>query len=243
MSTEALAKTLTVRIRGLAATAADAAAEVETYLDGELRLLPPAERVRHLEAVAAELGMAPAPPPAAPDPDALRDMVARAVGKSPERGDLPPAELVDKFGASLETLFDTLNAIVATINVTLLGHTPELETIRTVIGSDLTGQSGCRSMREYLERIQKAFLVAHDSFQEAATATIAELLGELDPESHSREKISALKFGPLRKAELFDLYAEKHRRCRQWLDSGEHRERLLREFERQCQLRFDSAMR
>jgi len=51
-------------------------------------------------------------------------------------------EVSDKFAASLNTLFDTLNQIIAVIHANLLGEKPELETIRHVIGNQIEGGWG-----------------------------------------------------------------------------------------------------
>jgi hypothetical protein len=148
---------------------------------------------------------------------------------------IPPGELSEKLAASLNTVFDSLNAIVGGINGTLLGRKEELETIRFIIGSDLGGSKSSGSLQEYLDRIQEAFSVAHRAFQEASERKTGELLDELSPENISSKAEGGLKFGPMRKAELWDIYEERFRAVKKALDSGKLRESLLREFERSCQ--------
>jgi len=148
---------------------------------------------------------------------------------------LPPGELSEKLAGSLNTVFDSLNAIVGGINTTLLGKQEELETIRFIIGSDLGGRKASGSLQEYLDRIQEAFAVAHRAFQEAAGKKTGELLDELSPENISSKAEGGLKFGPMRKAELWDIYEERFRAVKKALESGRLRESLLREFERSCQ--------
>jgi hypothetical protein len=135
----------------------------------------------------------------------------------------------------LNTVFDSLNAIVGGINATLLGKKEELETIRFIIGSDLGGRKASGSLQEYLDRIQEAFAVAHRAFQEASGKKTGELLDELSPENISSKAEGGLKFGPMRKAELWDIYEERFRAVKKALESGRLRESLLREFERSCQ--------
>jgi hypothetical protein len=157
------------------------------------------------------------------------------LGDRADVGKLPPGELSEKLAASLNTVFDSLNAIVGGINATLLGKKEELETIRFIIGSDLGGRKASGSLQEYLDRIQEAFAVAHRAFQEAAGKKTGELLDELSPENISSKAEGGLKFGPMRKAELWDIYEERFRAVKKALESGRLRESLLREFERSCQ--------
>ena len=178
-------------------------------------------------------------PEAAPLPDGIHQLVSRFLGSAKsDTSAIAPRELAEKFAGSLNALFDSVNQIVSVINVTLLGKSSELETIRKVIGENIQGETEYESIKEYLERIKKAFLVSHQSFQLAASSVVEELLTEMDPETLAKESSAGFKFGPLRKAELFDQYAEKHARCKRWLSSGACREKLLREFERHCQLHF-----
>ncbi|UFS70726.1 hypothetical protein LPW11_00715 [Geomonas sp. RF6] len=229
------ARKMAQRMRGVAALGgADPEREVERWLEGELLPLAPKQRLERLEELAAELGLTPAPALPSAHPAAMQEighLVSRFLGGADAAEGLPPEILAEKFAASLDALFDSLNQIVSVINVTLLGQSPELETIRKVIGSNLK-DGGDLPIREYLERIRSAFLAAHESFQSAAATVLSELLGELDPEREANG--TPLKFRPLRKAELFEQAAERHRRCRRWFDSGEWRERLLREFEKEC---------
>ena len=234
-----------------ASGSADPAREVQSRIDSALAGCDLRERLARLEGLARELEGAEGAPAAAAASGAsgepsgatvpeMQRLVARFLGASGVTEGLSSRELADTFAAALDTLFDSVNQIVSVINVTLLGQSPELETIRKVIGSNLTGDKEFSAIKEYLERIQKAFLVGHNSFQLSAAALLQELLAELDPQLLLDSKSSGFKFGPLRKAELFDQYEEKHRRCRRWFDSGQYKERLLREFEKQCQIQFDS---
>ena len=270
MSTEGQ---LAQEIRRIGASgAADPGREVQSRINSALAGCDLPERLARLERLARELEgtdaavappagsaasaeaaapVAPAAPsgavaPAAPVAGAAEEMqqlVTRFLGQSGATEGLSSKELADKFAAALETLFDSVNQIVSVINVTLLGQSEELETIRKVIGSNLKGDKEFSAIKDYLERIQKAFLVAHNCFQVSAATLLQELLAELDPQVLLDAKSSGLKFGPLRRAELFDQYEEKHRRCKRWLDSGQYKERLLREFEKQCQINFDANAR
>ncbi len=157
--------------------------------------------------------------------------------------DLSSAELMEKLAHSLNTIFDSLNQIIRVIHVTLLGQKPELETIRHIIGSQLEEETKTDSLQIYLAQIQEAFLIAHKAFQEASHAKIGEILRELGPERLESEPVGGLKFGPLRKAELFERYKERFQAFKNWFDSGRFDEELLREFEKTCQKRYDADRR
>jgi len=144
-------------------------------------------------------------------------------------------DVAERLAAALNTVFDKLNAIVGGIHATLLGRTEELETIRFIIGSGLEGKTSRASLPEYLDRIEEAFSVAHRAFQEAARRKMAEVLEELSPENVASKVEGGLKFGALRKAELYDVYEERFRAVKKAFDTGRLGESLLREFERVCQ--------
>lgn len=213
-------------------------AAISSYLAAELSGRDPGERLRILDELSrrfAEPDPAEAPAAQGEEPAGREEMtrlVQQFLGQPAGSGVSDPA-IVENFARSLDLLFNSLNEIIAVINVRLLGESPELETIRKVIGKNL--ELGDKlSIKEYLDQIQRAFLAAHSSFQSAAGTVISELLAELDPALLEQGKSGGLKFGPLKKAELFEQYAERHARCRRWLESGQYKESLLREFEKNC---------
>jgi hypothetical protein len=232
-------------LRGMARSGIDdLEGAVAGYLGARLSSCGAGQRLALLETLRDRFGgedgtrTAAVPPDAAvgAEPDVTR-LVRRFLGRS-SSGDAASGEVLEQFAAALDVLFDELNEIIAVINVRLLGQSPELETIRKVIGSSLDKGADNLSIKEYLDQIRQAFLVAHSSFQDAATTLIGELLAELDPAALAQSKSHGLKFGALRKAELFDQYQEKYGRCSRWFASGEHRETLLREFEKNCRRSF-----
>lgn len=164
----------------------------------------------------------------------MRRLISRFLGVSDGADRLSPRELADRFAGSLDTLFTSVNQLVAVINTTLLGQQQELETIRKVIDSNLRGDTDYAAIRRYLDRIQKAFLIAHTSFQSAASTVVEEVMKELDPEAIESATPAGFRIGPLRKADLFDQYRDRYARCRRWFDSPEFSTRLLREFEKNC---------
>jgi hypothetical protein len=209
---------------------------IERYLEGELRETPLAGRLPLLEELLEKF------PDNAPIPQGLnlaQGETARILSLlSGTRIDLTehsPQEVSEKFAASMNTLFDTLNQIIAVIHANLLGEKPELETIRHVIGSQIEGGGGETSLKAHLDQIQQAFLISHRAFQEAARSVVGEMLAALDPESLASSTKSILNFGPMRKAEIFETYQGKYQECRNWLDTGRFSDKLLREFEKICQ--------
>jgi hypothetical protein len=175
-----------------------------------------------------------------PTEDALHDpgfarLVSLILGRKVAVTDLSPTELSEKLVQAMNTIFDTLNDIVEMIQINLLGQKAEQETIRQIIGSQMGSGPTDNSLQNYLDQIREAFLVAHKAFRTAAVAVTQDLLFEMDPEKIAAASEGKLKFGPLRKAELFDLYKEKFGICKGWLESGRVLEGFLREFEKACQ--------
>ena len=217
---------------------AGAAARIERILGEKLGGASPEERIAAVREIRGRCGasrFSPGPTPAGNVAQEWTRLAALLLGDRVDVAKLPPGELSEKLAASLNTVFDSLNVIVGGINATLLGKKEELETIRFIIGSDLGGRKASGSLQEYLDRIQEAFAVAHRAFQEAAEKKTGELLDELSPENISSKAEGGLKFGPMRKAELWDIYEERFRVVKKALESGRLRESLLREFERSCQ--------
>jgi hypothetical protein len=209
---------------------------IESYLEWELRETTLAERLLLLEGLLEKF------PDKAPVPQGLnlaQGETARILsllsGTRLDLSDHTPEEISEKFAASLNTLFDSLNQIVAVIHSNLLGEEPELETIRHVIGTQIGGGGGESSLKTHLDQIQQAFLISHRAFQEAALSVVGEMLAALDPETLAGSTKSILNFGPMRKAEIFETYQGKYQECRKWFDNGRFSEKLLREFEKICQ--------
>jgi hypothetical protein len=213
-----------------------AASVIERILGEKLAGASPEERIAAVREIRGRCGPShPSPAPAGNVAQGWTRLAALLLGDRVDVARLPPGELSEKLAASLNTVFDSLNEIVGGINATLLGEKEELETIRFIIGSDLGGRKASGSLQEYLDRIQEAFAVAHRAFQEAAEKKTGELLDELSPENISSKAEGGLKFGPMRKAELWDIYEERFRAVKKALETGRLRESLLREFERSCQ--------
>lgn len=171
-------------------------------------------------------------------PDILLRLFSLFLGERIGVPDLSSAELLDRLASSLNTVFEQLNEVVSVIHSTLLGRRAELETIRQIIGTSLQSEGGGTSLEGYLGQIREAFLTSHRAFQQTARTIVEKILRELDPERLGDEESGGLRFGPLRKAGLFDAYQEKFQKIRQWFDSRRFTEEILREFEKACQNRY-----
>ena len=169
------------------------------------------------------------------DEEVLARISALLLGRKVSKADLSSAELLSRLAESLNTIFDELNQLVSVINAALYGETVGEATIRQVIGFQLEDESPSKSLESYLGQIRKAFLTAQQAFKQAAQSKVIEILNEMDPDKIAASSGGGLKFGPLRKAELFGIYTEKFHECRKWFESGRFMEEFLREFEKNCQ--------
>jgi len=219
---------------------------IETYLQESLKEFSPIEKIDLFEKLTHQFES----PNVQGRPDLdfeskefLR-LFSLLLGKSSSMVDLSRTEVLERLAHSLNTIFNTLNQIIGVIQTTLLGKKIDLdETIRHIIGSDLEGSAGTSSLQDYLDQIQEAFLVSHQAFKEAAQTKVREILKELNPDHIEATTGRGLKFGSLRKAELFEIYKEKFHSCKTWTESGRFIEELLREFEKICQKRYKTEKR
>lgn len=160
------------------------------------------------------------------------------LGRAVSQAELSSEELLQRLADSLKTIFDMLNQLVSVINTAFLGQRQGPETIRQMIGFHLEGGDQTRSLKDYLGQINRAFLTAQEAFKYAAEKKMKEILVELAPDRIAASARGGLKIGRLRKAEHFELYAEKFKAFKKWVDSGRYTEELLREFENSCQKIF-----
>jgi len=210
---------------------------IEALLLSELGSLPFEDRLRRVEELVRYFapGLLVEESQGGVDTSEAARFFSLLLGKRLSTEGLSAEEVTQKFVEAFTTIFDTLNRINMVIQSSLLGQGAELETIRQVIGAQIERIEGKSSVKEYLEKIQEAFLVAHSSFQLAARNVATEMLKEMDPVAIEASLKSRFRFWPLRKAGCFDVYHEKHEILMKWVESGHFNERLLREFEKLCQ--------
>ncbi len=218
---------------------------LEAYLQEVLKDQTPEERIHLLETLVQHF--APFPAPIAQDSllhsEEFTRLLTLLFGERTSAKGLSTNELLEKLALSLNTIFDTMNEMIRIIDTTLLGRKPELETIRHIIGSQLEAETPSDSLQTYLARIQRAFLISHKAFQEAALSQFNEILKELSPERFESEPTGGFKVGPFRKAELFERYKERFQTIKKWYESGRFKEELLREFEKACQRLYPNDRR
>ena len=214
---------------------------IETYLEERLKEFSDSKKLTLLERLTAEFNIAISSRYSGLniDEEALTRLFSLLLGRKMSQADLSSTELLQKLAESLNTIFDALNQVVGVINTTFLGECTGDETIRQVIGFHLEGGEGhVRSLESYLGQIEKAFLIAHQAFKEAAHTEVGEILHELDPDQIKAAGSGGFKFGPFQKAEFFEIYEKKFYKCKKWFDSGRFMEKFLREFEKNSQKLF-----
>jgi hypothetical protein len=220
----------------------EAEKSIEAYLLERLEGRSPEEKCAFVEDLALHFSLRESSPPASRELEsrALTDLLTLLLGQRISSLDLASPEISRKLAASLNTVFDTLNDLVAVIRATLLGEDPDLQTIRHIISADLRDEKESKSLESHLKQIKTAFLIASEASGAAAKREIARVLGELDPDHIASEAEKGLRFGFMRKAELFEFYKEKYDRIRKWADSERCLEDFTREFERACRRLFDA---
>jgi len=172
------------------------------------------------------------------DKEILTRIFSFLLGREVSQADLSSADLLRRLADSLNTIFNMLNQLVSVINMTFLGQGEGIETIRQVIGFHLEGDNQTKSLESYLGQINKAFVTAQQAFKIAAEKKVKEIVVELDPERIAASAGGSFMLGRRRKAESFDLYADRFKAFKDWFESGRFMEELLREFENNSQKLF-----
>lgn len=212
-------------------------AVVEAWLDEKMQGMTSTSRIAVLSELVASGAHSDRCQPLEPidDEEVLVRICSLLLGRQVAMADLSSTELLEKLAESLNTIFNTLNQLISVINMTFTGEGSAEETIRQVIGFRLEGEGQGRSLETYLGQISNAFLTSQQAFKEAAYAKVKQVLSVLDPEQLAAEAGKGLKFGPLKKAEMFDIYAQRFQKIQKWFNSGRFMEDFLREFEKNCQ--------
>lgn len=164
-----------------------------------------------------------------------KDLLSLLLGKSVAESPGTSQETLEKLSMALDTLFSTLNRIVKTIDTALATQDTGDQTIRGLIGSQIDEELGGQTIEAYLGKIEKAFLTSHQAFRQAAHTIFSRILTELDPGAIADASEGRLKFGPMKKAEQYDIYETKYTTIRGWFESGRFMKDFLREFENNCQ--------
>jgi hypothetical protein len=212
---------------------------VEAYLDEQMTGLDHQARIDVLQALVDRPGDTCLQSTCGEtDEEVLTRVCSLLLGRRVSMDDLSSSELLEKLAESLNTIFNTLNQLISVINMTFTGEGSPEQTIRQVIGFRLEGEAEGSSLETYLGQISNAFLTSQQSFKEAAYAKVKQVLSVLDPEQLAAEVGRGLKFGPMKKAEMFEIYEHRYGKIQKWFSSGRFMEDFLREFEKNCQTKF-----
>lgn len=230
---EDLARTLRTLYRS---NPAEAASAIEEYLHSSLDGLDPDQRIRMVRRLqdTLEPKVEAAPLEDSQPSERLSELVLQILGRDALGSARSRSESLEAVADALNSVFDHLNELVLVIRGTLLGRSKELETIRQVIRSDIEGEGKSESIQAYLDHIKEAFLIASQAYTLAARTEIEKILRELDPEHLSQSANQGLKFGFMRKGEVFEMYQEKFNQFRHWFESDRFSEDFAREFEKTC---------
>jgi hypothetical protein len=187
-----------------------------------------------------KLRQAPVPSQSVPEfsgheAEEFQKLLSFLLGKDAAGQDLSSSELLTKLASSLKIISDMLNQIAETIDTTLLGRRTEVEAIGQVSYSIFDKTEQPASLKDYLDQIKGAFVIAQQGFRQAVQSRVGEILFDLNPERLEAAAGRGLKFGPMRKAEMFEIYKEKYNACQRWFEAGHLVEEVLREFEKSCQ--------
>ncbi len=156
------------------------------------------------------------------------------LGKQIEKERIHEEQLQQQLNRALTAIFETLNHLIRTINLTLYNNSSSQETIRYLIGEQLDGSGDTSSLETHLLQIHTAFATSHKAFRRTMQKTVEKILEELSPEKLSAKRTSHASFNPLKKMDDFKQYRKTYADCREWYDSGRCVEEFLRTFEREC---------
>jgi hypothetical protein len=211
---------------------------IENYLETRLEGFSPEEKLCFLEMLRAAFETFPTGRAGIrndKESATPADLFSLILGQRIADNDLGSADLIERLAGSLNSIFDQLNELVGIINATFGEEAATLETIRHIIGSDLGSGKASGSLAGYIGQIKEAFLVANEASNAAAVNEVSKILAELDPDRLAREAEKGLRFGFMRKGELFESYREKYGQIKKWFEAGHFVEDFSREFERACQ--------
>jgi hypothetical protein len=232
---------LASELRRVYRSAPDQAEEaIEAHLQDRLQGLPMKDRALLLQLLMAEFSESRQanPPEIQTEEEILSQVFSLLLGRDVAHLDLPPAELLKRLAASLNTVFDSLNRLIGAIQSTLIRSEGSEETIRHAIGEHLEGgEDRLKLLEEHIGQINRAFLLTQQAFKTAAERIVCKMLQELAPATIGKEPPKGLHFKPFRKAGFFEIYEQKFQQCQEWFDSGRFMKDLMREFERVCENR------
>ena len=163
--------------------------------------------------------------------DGEQDIFKLLLGREISHSGFSNQEMMDRLAACLDTIFSSLNEIIAAINnpLTEVGDA----TIRFVIGEHLIEGNDLNQLKDQIFKIKNAYLATQDSFRSASHSITKRLLDELNPAVIMDNVQSRLKLECFKKADGFKEFEMRYAKCLKWFESGRFNQDLLNAFEKE----------
>ena len=164
----------------------------------------------------------------------LARVIKLLLGREVSQADMNANEFLESLSESINMVFEALNQLISTVNITLVGKQDSDQTIYQAVGYHLEGAGHGRTLDRCIRQIDKAFYESLQASRRAAHAKVKEIINELNPENIVRDAM-ATRLNPMRKSKYYDEYVHKFEKIENWFVSGRFMEYFLREFEKNCQ--------
>lgn len=210
---------------------------IEHYLTDQLNELTPGEKINVIKKIAESFSTLNTNKPSFNEieDEIFSKVFSLILGRKITMDDLSSKERLNRLAQSLNTIFDQMNQLVEVINQHLFREYDGDKTIRRIIGTEMMKESQEKPLEAYLGQIKTAFLVAQEAFRNSMEITVGKVIHELSPENIELQSEGGFRFGPLKKAEYYEIYEKKFKQIKNWFDSDRFAEDFLREFEKSCE--------
>jgi len=213
-----------------------AAQEIEAFLDLQVQGLSEGEKLAGLaDLIALYQG-----DPVTPEEEIFggANLFLAMIGREANQNQLPSQLVTQRLIVSLRTVLTSLGELMEGITLSMNSDSSADRTIQDVLAASVESSDGVTELTDYLNQIKFAYASMYDGFQQASSSEMKKLLRELAPEKMSEDVQSGLNVGPFKKAQMFDVYSEKHRKLSNFVEKSVFMESLLRKFESESQRAF-----
>ncbi len=169
---------------------------------------------------------------------AENDLFAIFLGADKANTTLAPDIANQRLIASMQTIIQTLGELVDGLNVSMAVDSTTTKTIHEVLAASVESTTGDSELVDYLDQIKLAYASMYEGFKLTTSSQIKKLLVELSPQKLAEGTQSKLNVGPFKKAQLYDIYCEKHQNLSSYIDRSIFMETLLHKFESESQQVF-----
>ncbi len=173
-----------------------------------------------------------------PDDVASSDLCSAILGSAGVTGNLDPAVANQRLIASMQTVVKSLGELIDGLNVSMNIDSGKVKTVQEVLASSIESPAGETELASYLDQIRLAYASMYEGFKLVTSAQMKKLLSELSPEKMAVGVKGKLNVGPFKKAQIFDVYCEKHQNLSSYIDRNIFMESLLHKFESESQRVF-----